>query len=34
TVARFGAVELPAGAVTALLGSPFFLWLLYRRSAA
>jgi len=24
-------VELPVGAVTGLLGGPFFLWLLYRR---
>jgi iron complex transport system permease protein len=28
---RLGAVELPVGAVTALLGSPLFIWLLYRR---
>jgi iron complex transport system permease protein len=28
---RLGAVELPVGAVTALLGSPLFIGLLYRR---
>ena len=28
----FGAVELPVGAVTALIGGPFFLWLLFRRT--
>ncbi|MCG6134419.1 MAG: iron ABC transporter permease [Nostoc sp. LLA-1] len=32
-LSRLGAVELPVGAVTALLGSPLFIWLLYRRSA-
>ncbi|MEO0947460.1 MAG: iron ABC transporter permease [Cyanobacteria bacterium J06641_5] len=31
-VSRLGAVELPVGAVTALLGSPAFIALLYRRS--
>ncbi|NCJ07820.1 iron chelate uptake ABC transporter family permease subunit [Synechococcales cyanobacterium C] len=31
-VARLGAVELPVGAVMALLGSPLFIWLLYRRT--
>jgi iron complex transport system permease protein len=31
-LARSGRVELPVGAVTALLGSPLFIWLLYRRS--
>jgi iron complex transport system permease protein len=31
-LARLGVVELPVGAVTALLGSPLFLWLLHRRS--
>jgi iron complex transport system permease protein len=30
-VARLGVVELPVGAVTALFGSPLFIWLLYRR---
>jgi iron complex transport system permease protein len=30
-LARLGAIELPVGAVTALLGSPLFIWLLYRR---
>ncbi|MDX2229535.1 MAG: iron ABC transporter permease [Leptolyngbyaceae cyanobacterium bins.349] len=30
-VARMGAIELPVGAVTALLGSPLFIGLLYRR---
>ena len=28
-LSRLGAVELPVGAVTALLGSPLFIWLLY-----
>ena len=28
-ISRLGAVELPVGAVTALLGSPVFIWLLY-----
>jgi iron complex transport system permease protein len=32
-LARLGAVELPVGTVTALLGSPLFVWLLYRRSS-
>lgn len=32
TLSRLGAVELPVGAVTALLGSPLFIWLLSRRS--
>jgi iron complex transport system permease protein len=31
-LARSGAVELPVGIVTALMGSPLFVWLLYRRS--
>lgn len=31
-IARIGAVELPVGVVTSLLGAPFFGWLLYRRS--
>lgn len=31
-LARWGVVELPVGAVTAMLGSPLFIWLLYRRS--
>jgi iron complex transport system permease protein len=26
-------VEIPVGVVTALVGGPFFLWLLVRRSA-
>ncbi|MER3494650.1 MAG: iron ABC transporter [Mastigocladus sp. ERB_26_2] len=30
-VSRSAAVELPVGAVTALLGSPLFIWLLYGR---
>ncbi|WP_264309010.1 iron ABC transporter permease [[Leptolyngbya] sp. PCC 7376] len=30
-ISRLGAVELPVGAVTALLGSPLFIFLLYRR---
>jgi iron complex transport system permease protein len=28
----FAPVELPVGIVTALLGGPFFLWLLLRRA--
>ncbi|AKG22556.1 FecCD family ABC transporter permease [Calothrix sp. 336/3] len=32
-VSRLTAVELPVGAVTALLGSPLFIWLLYRRQS-
>ncbi len=31
-LARVGAIELPVGVVTALLGSPLFIWLLYRRA--
>ncbi|MFP4007779.1 MAG: FecCD family ABC transporter permease [Spirulinaceae cyanobacterium] len=31
-LSRLGAVELPVGAVTALVGSPLFVWLLYRRT--
>ncbi|OUL20883.1 iron ABC transporter [Nostoc sp. RF31YmG] len=31
-LSRLGAIELPVGSVTALLGSPLFIWLLYRRS--
>jgi iron complex transport system permease protein len=27
----FGPVEMPVGMVTAILGGPFFLWLLFRR---
>lgn len=30
-LARLGAVELPVGVVTALMGAPFFGWLLYQR---
>jgi iron complex transport system permease protein len=29
----FGPVEIPVGTVTAILGGPFFLWLLFRRLA-
>ena len=34
TIARtiIAPAELPVGIVTALLGCPFFLWLLYRHS--
>ena len=32
-LSRLGAVELPVGAVTALLGSPLFIWLLYYRKS-
>lgn len=28
----FGAVEMPVGAITAAIGGPFFLWLLFRRT--
>lgn len=31
-LSRLGAIELPVGAVTALLGSPVFVWLLTRHS--
>lgn len=31
-LSRLGTIELPVGAVTALLGSPLFIWLLYQRS--
>jgi iron complex transport system permease protein len=31
-LSRLGSVELPVGAVTSLLGSPLFVWFLYRRS--
>ncbi|PAX45860.1 FecCD family ABC transporter permease [Brunnivagina elsteri] len=30
-LSRLGAIELPVGSVTALLGSPLFIWLLYNR---
>jgi iron complex transport system permease protein len=30
-LSRLGSIELPVGSVTALLGSPLFIWLLYRR---
>ncbi|WP_315784135.1 iron ABC transporter permease [Fischerella sp. JS2] len=33
-VSRSAAVELPVGAVTALLGSPLFIWLLYSRQTS
>ena len=35
TLARtvIAPAELPAGVLTALLGGPFFLWLLLRRGA-
>lgn len=32
-LARLGAVELPVGIVTALMGAPFFGWLLRQREA-
>ncbi|MEB3356606.1 MAG: iron ABC transporter permease [Synechococcales bacterium] len=32
-LARSGPVELPVGIVTAFLGAPVFIWLLYRRRA-
>ncbi|NEQ96359.1 MAG: iron ABC transporter permease [Cyanothece sp. SIO2G6] len=31
-IARSGPTELPVGVVTAILGAPVFIWLLYRRS--
>ncbi|PLS68473.1 MAG: iron ABC transporter [Cyanobacteria bacterium M5B4] len=31
TLARLGSIELPVGAVTALIGAPFFTWLLSKR---
>ncbi len=31
-LSRLGSVELPVGIVTAFLGAPVFIWLLYRRS--
>lgn len=30
---RLGTVELPVGAITALFGSPVFIWLLYHRKS-
>jgi iron complex transport system permease protein len=33
-LSRLGTIELPVGAVTALLGSPLFVWLLYQRMDA
>jgi iron complex transport system permease protein len=30
-LSRLGSIELPVGSVTALLGSPLFIWLLYLR---
>ncbi|MBI5154046.1 iron chelate uptake ABC transporter family permease subunit, partial [Candidatus Poribacteria bacterium] len=29
-----GAAEFPVGIITACVGGPFFLWLLFRRGAA
>jgi iron complex transport system permease protein len=29
----FGGTEMPVGAITAILGGPFFLWLLFRQRA-
>lgn len=34
TLARSGTIELPVGAVTALIGAPFFAWLLSNRTYA
>ena len=31
-LSRLGSVELPVGIVTAFLGAPVFIWLLYRRA--
>ena len=33
-LARMGSVELPVGVVTALFGSPVFIWLLYQRQSS
>ena len=33
-VARMGSVEFPVGVVTALCGSPVFIWLLYQRQSS
>ncbi|MEL6900148.1 MAG: iron ABC transporter permease [Cyanobacteria bacterium J06606_4] len=32
-LARLGPTEVPVGIVTAVMGSPIFIWLLYRRNA-
>ena len=32
SLTRFSTVELPVGAITALMGAPAFAYLLYRRS--
>jgi iron complex transport system permease protein len=32
-LARIGAIEFPVGVVTALFGSPVFIWLLYQRQS-
>ena len=31
TRTAFDPIELPVGVITALLGGPFFLWLLWRQ---
>ena len=33
-VARIGSIEFPVGVVTALCGSPVFIWLLYQRQSS
>ena len=33
-LARIGSIEFPVGVVTALLGSPVFIWLLYQRQSS
>jgi iron complex transport system permease protein len=33
-LARWGAIEFPVGAVTSLMGSPVFIWLLYKRQSS
>ena len=33
-LARMGSVEFPVGVVTALFGSPVFIWLLYQRQSS
>lgn len=32
-LSRLGAIELPVGSVTALIGSPLFIWLLYQNKS-
>jgi iron complex transport system permease protein len=32
-IARWGAIELPVGVVTAICGAPIFIWLIYQRQS-